>query len=87
MLLSRLPLAFCCVAKYEEGGYLLQFLWNVAAGQVIGKGVGVTTRYIPTALGEAMHVDLRREAVLTVDGEVVETADDMLARGGDHYGA
>ncbi|KAA8895371.1 hypothetical protein FN846DRAFT_785202 [Sphaerosporella brunnea] len=72
MLLSRLPLAFCCVAKWEEGGHLLQFLWNSPAGKVIGRGVGVTTRYIIPQDGYMATEELEREAVLTVDGEVVE---------------
>ena len=87
MLMSRLPLAYCCIAPHHRGGHIEQFLWNSVVGAMIGHGVGVTTRYIPP-LGtkkkrgrkpkvEVVQVDeegneLRREAELTVDGQVVE---------------
>jgi hypothetical protein len=84
MLLSRLPLAFCCVAKWEDGGHLLQFLWNAAAGNLIGRAVGVTTRYIIPQDGMGTG-HLEREAVLTVDGEVVDMGDDSLSGHNDNY--
>jgi hypothetical protein len=86
MLLSRLPLAFCCVAKWEDGGHLLQFLWNAAAGNLIGRAVGVTTRYIIPQDGIGTG-HLEREAVLTVDGEVVDMGDDSLSGHNDNHTA
>lgn len=70
MLLSRMPLAYCCIAPYDRGGHLLQFLWNNEVANLIGRGVGVTTRYIcedGSEEGEA----IRKEAVLTVHGQIV----------------
>lgn len=72
MQLSRTPLAYFCIATHDAGAYVRQMLWNAAAGELIGYTVGVTTRYI-TGVGE--DAEMRKEVVLTVDGEVVETVD------------
>jgi hypothetical protein len=65
MFLSKKPLAYCSVAPYDQGGYLMQFLWNSVAGGLIGRAVGVTTKYVTGT------EDVRKEAVLTLDGQAV----------------
>ncbi|KAF8249789.1 hypothetical protein K440DRAFT_620192 [Wilcoxina mikolae CBS 423.85] len=75
MLLSRMPLAYCCIAPYDQGGYVRQFLWNGEVGRLIGRGVGATTRYIRED-GNREGKEIRMEAVLTVDGQIVDFVDD-----------
>lgn len=71
MMLSRLPLAYCCIEPHRRGGFLLQFLWNASVGDLIGRGVGVTTRYIPSSNSYGVD-EIRREAVLTIDGHIID---------------
>ena len=65
-----MPLAYCCIAPYDRGGHLLQFLWNNEVANLIGRGVGVTTRYICED-GDGGGEAIQKEAVLTVHGQIV----------------
>ncbi|KAL7268564.1 hypothetical protein RUND412_008806 [Rhizina undulata] len=65
MLLSRRPLAFCCIRPYAEGGSLRQFIWNGPA-DVLLKGLGVTTSYIDSEGYE------KEETFLTFNGKKLD---------------
>jgi hypothetical protein len=58
-----------------------QFLWNAEVGKLIGRGVGVTTRYIREDENQDGE-NIRMEAVLTVDGQIIDFVnDDQIIHG------
>lgn len=53
----------------KEGGVLRQFIWNDAAAEMLGRGLGCTARYVLPKPGEvAQNGGVIEEVVLTLDG-------------------
>lgn len=72
MLLSKKPLAYVCVTSHDEGGYLRQCIWNNVAAEILGHGLGITTKYFPQKRQTSEEdEEIREEAVLTLYGKVI----------------
>jgi len=55
---------------YEDGGQVTQFIWNAAAGRLLGSEMGVKTIFDPTA-NEVGVIPSR--IVLTWNGNIIKT--------------
>jgi Protein of unknown function (DUF2034) len=70
LLRSNQPMGCVLVNGYLEGGYVEQFIWNGAAGTLLGYELGVKTVYGKQTGDED---DIEKRLVLTWNGDLLKT--------------
>ena len=61
------------VDGHDEGGQVGQFIWNGAAGRLVGHELGVKTAFDPSMKRDEEEVGVGKRAVLTWNGGVIKT--------------
>jgi hypothetical protein len=65
---SERAMGVVVVGGYDDGGEIVQFIWNGAAGRLVGGELGVKTVFVPGG-----KEDVASRVVLTWDGGIIKT--------------
>jgi hypothetical protein len=69
VLRSERAMGVVVVRGYEVGGEVVQFVWNGAAGRLVGSQVGVKTGFVPGDREDGVQT----RVMLTWDGGIIKT--------------
>jgi Protein of unknown function (DUF2034) len=76
MMGSERPMGAVLVGAYDGGGQVRQFIWNSAAGRVVGPQLGVKTFFDQTSKREGEE-GMASRVVLTWEGNIIKTKKDI----------
>jgi hypothetical protein len=76
MMGSERPMGAVLVGAYDGGGQVRQFIWNSAAGRVVGPQLGVKTFFDQTSKREDEE-GMASRVVLTWEGNIIKKKKDI----------
>jgi len=71
MMGSEKAMGMIAVQTYEEGGQVVQFMWNAAAARILGSGLGVKLVF-DSSLSDDEDDERHGRVALTCDGRVIK---------------